>query len=107
VRRAGRRLGHVHLDDNDGQGDVHWSLLTGRLTTENLEDLAVALRDSGYRGGLTLELNPANDDPIKALGESKVIAERLLVGSLGASAEGDATRPPDGGARLRDRKAVE
>src|SRR5262249_54766835 len=29
VTRAGPRLGYVHLDDNDGAGDLHWPLLTG------------------------------------------------------------------------------
>src|SRR5262249_42958204 len=31
VRRAGGRLGYVHLDDNDGVADLHWPLLAGRL----------------------------------------------------------------------------
>src|SRR5437762_1171210 len=27
VRQAGARLGYVHVDDNDGKGDLHWPLL--------------------------------------------------------------------------------
>lgn len=80
VRQAGPRLAHVHLDDNDGIGDLHWSLLTGKLTEQQLRELGVAMRDSGYRGGLTLELNPANADPVAALRDSKAIAERLIFG---------------------------
>ena len=78
--QAGERLGHVHLDDNDGEGDLHWPLLTGRLTADHLEGLARALRDVGFRGGLTLELNPKIADPIGALQEGKAIVERLLLG---------------------------
>jgi sugar phosphate isomerase/epimerase len=80
ARQAGGRLALVHLDDNDGQGDLHWPLLTGRLTAAHLEELARALREIGYRGALTLELNPDNPDPVKALRESKAVAEQLLRG---------------------------
>jgi sugar phosphate isomerase/epimerase len=78
VRRAGRRLGYVHLDDNDGQGDVHWPLLTGRLQANELDELALALRAHDYRGGLALELNAAHGDATAGLRASKEIAERLL-----------------------------
>jgi sugar phosphate isomerase/epimerase len=65
------RLGHVHLDDNDGVGDLHWPLLTGRLTTAHLASLAAALREVGYRGGVALELSPSNVDPVAALADSR------------------------------------
>ena len=29
-------LGYVHLDDNDGINDLHWSLLEGVMTDESL-----------------------------------------------------------------------
>ena len=32
ARAAGPLLAHVHLDDNDGVGDLHWPLLSGQLT---------------------------------------------------------------------------
>src|SRR5205085_4210790 len=32
VAQAGAFIGYVHFDDNDGVNDVHWPLLTGRLT---------------------------------------------------------------------------
>jgi sugar phosphate isomerase/epimerase len=78
VRRAGERLGYVHLDDNDGTDDLHWPLLTGRLTQEQLAAVMTALRDIGYRGALALELNPTNTDPIGALRNGKQIVERLI-----------------------------
>ncbi|HWG44489.1 MAG TPA: sugar phosphate isomerase/epimerase [Gemmataceae bacterium] len=77
VRRAGARLGYVHLDDNDGVGDLHWPLLTGRLRQQQLVELMVALRTIGYGGLLSLELNPANVEPIEALREGKAIVERI------------------------------
>jgi sugar phosphate isomerase/epimerase len=80
VRRAGSRLGYVHLDDNDGLGDLHWPLLAGRLTRRQLADVIAALRTIGYRGALALELNPANPQPVEALREGKIIVEGVRHG---------------------------
>ena len=77
VHRAGDRLGYVHLDDNDGIGDLHWPLLTGRLTRPQLVDLMTALRAIGYHGALALELNPANPNPVDALRDGKAIVDRV------------------------------
>jgi len=78
VRRAGPRLAYVHLDDNDGVGDLHWPLLTGRLTENHLRQLGEALREIDYRGGMALELNPTNTNPEEGLRRSKAIAEQWL-----------------------------
>ena len=77
VRQAGARLGYVHCDDNDGVGDLHWPLLTGRLTRDGLHSLGAALRSVEYRGPLSLELNASNADPIAALREGKAQLEQL------------------------------
>jgi sugar phosphate isomerase/epimerase len=77
VHKAGDRLGYVHLDDNDSVGDLHWPLLTGRLTHDMLDAFLAVLREVEYRGGLGLELNPDNADPVKALRDGKQIVERL------------------------------
>ena len=79
IGRACPRLGYVHLDDNDGAGDLHWPLLTGRLTERVLQATLAALAASGYRGALALELHPENPDPVGALGSGweKMAAERL------------------------------
>lgn len=76
VLRAGGRLGYVHLDDNDGASDLHWPLLSGRLTQQQLADTIAALQAIGYRGALSLELNPMSSDPVVALRDSKKIVER-------------------------------
>jgi sugar phosphate isomerase/epimerase len=78
VRRAGERLVYVHLDDNDGIGDLHWSLFSGRLKEQQLAGLMSALREIRYQGALSLELNPANADPVGALRDGKRIVERLF-----------------------------
>ncbi len=78
VQRASERLGYVHLDDNDGIGDLHWPLFTGRLTPKQLADVMAALRKIGYQGALSLELNSTTANPIGALREGKRIVERLI-----------------------------
>lgn len=76
VARAGSRLGYVHFDDNDGVGDLHWPLLTGRLTEEALRRALAALTAAGYRGVVALELNPQNADPVAALRDGKALLEQ-------------------------------
>ena len=78
VRRAGERLGYVHLDDNDGEGDLHWPLLTGRLTEPQLADTMRALQAIGYRRALALELNPRNANPAEALRDGKRIVDGVI-----------------------------
>jgi sugar phosphate isomerase/epimerase len=80
IRRAGRRLGHVHLDDNDGVGDLHWPLLTGRLTRDVLINCVDALAESGYESALAFEFHAQLADPVAALREGK----RLLEGQSAA-----------------------
>ena len=80
VVQAGRWLGHVHLDDNDSVGDLHWPLLTGRLTADLLEATLTVLGLGNYGGAVALELNPNNPDPIRALREGRRIVEGILGG---------------------------
>jgi sugar phosphate isomerase/epimerase len=78
VSQAGHRLGYVHLDDNDGVGDLHWPLLTGGLTEGMLKRTLGAFQPANYTGGLALELNANNPEPEVALRDGKLILERLL-----------------------------
>lgn len=78
VRATGDRLGYVHLDDNDGISDLHWTLFAGRLTQRQLADTIAALDEIGYRGALALELNPANPDPIEALRDGRAIVFGMM-----------------------------
>ena len=50
VRSAGRRLGYVHLDDNDGRQDLHLGLTEGVLTKPSLKRTLDALREVEYQG---------------------------------------------------------
>ena len=78
ARAAGPLLGYVHLDDNDGIGDLHWPLLTGRLTPKHLTDLAAALRELRFSGGLSLELKAPASERTSAFRAGKEIATALL-----------------------------
>lgn len=73
IGAAGERLDYVHLDDNDGHGDLHWALLDGVLTTETLKRTFAALQEIGYSGAVSLELSPQLDDPYQALERSRQI----------------------------------
>ena len=73
IRRAGKRLAYVHLDDNDGKGDLHWALLDGILTVETLRETFLALKDIDYNGAISLELSPQLDNPYEALQRSRQI----------------------------------
>ena len=73
IKSAGEMLGYVHLDDNDGVGDLHLALLDGVLKREVLSDTLAVLGDVGYTGTVSLELNPGLPDPIDALRRSREI----------------------------------
>lgn len=53
LARLGDRLRHVHVSDNDGQNDLHQPLGSCRLP---LQRLVKTIRDTGYDGGITLEV---------------------------------------------------
>jgi sugar phosphate isomerase/epimerase len=78
VRRAGSKLGYVHVDDNNGKDDVHWPLLTGVLKQEQLRSCVTALHEQRYPHALSLELNSRNQEPNLALKEGKALLEKLL-----------------------------
>jgi sugar phosphate isomerase/epimerase len=78
VHRAGAQLAYVHLDDNDGIGDLHWPLFTGRLTTAQLTPTLRALCDIRYAGALCLEYSPAIAEPVVALREGRAILEQMF-----------------------------
>ncbi len=71
IAAAGDRLGYVHLDDNDGEGDLHWALLDGVLTGEALETVFAALESSPYTGPVSIELNPRLPHTAAALARSR------------------------------------
>jgi len=78
IINAGDKLGYVHLDDNDGIGDLHWSLLDGVMTDESLVATLRALKAIAYAGALSLELNPALANPARALSESRDVLMRAM-----------------------------
>ena len=68
---AGPLLGYVHLDDNDGVGDLHLALLDGKLTPPSLRATFDALKEHGYDGRASLELHPGLEDPVDAMLRSR------------------------------------
>ena len=74
IAAAGDRLGYVHLDDNDGEADLHWPLLAGVLTKEVLAATFAALALSPYTGPASIELSPQLPDPVAALAQSRACA---------------------------------
>jgi sugar phosphate isomerase/epimerase len=78
IEQAGPRLGYLHLDDNDGANDVHWPLLTGKMTRTKLQSALQALVAVGYGGNLAFELNPKNANPFEALRQGKALVEDLM-----------------------------
>jgi sugar phosphate isomerase/epimerase len=76
--RAGDRLAYVHLDDNDGVGDLHLALTDGVQTQESLEALFRVLEDVGYDGPVSLEMKQTLPDPLDAIRRSKKIVEKFI-----------------------------
>lgn len=73
IMKAGSKLGYVHFDDNDGENDVHWSLLDGVMTTESLKQTFQALNQIDYSGAISLELSPKLSAPAESLIKSRDI----------------------------------
>jgi len=59
-------------------GDLHWPLLTGKLTEASICRILAALSAACYRGALALELSPRNPDPIAALRDGMSLLHQLL-----------------------------
>lgn len=78
IKIGGPLLGYVHLDDNDGQGDLHWSLLEGVMTRDSLQQTFTALAEIGYDGAISLELSPNLPNPLEALKRSRAIVLDVL-----------------------------
>ena len=78
IDQAGDRLGYVHLDDNDGQDDLHWALCDGVLTRTALRALLVALANSPYAGPVSLELHPQLADPVKSISQSLSLVRETI-----------------------------
>lgn len=76
VSEAGRWLGYLHFDDNDGVGDLHWPLLRGRLSESQLTEVIATQRAVGYDEPLCLELKDSLPDPVENLRLSREIMLR-------------------------------
>lgn len=77
IAAAGPLLGYFHLDDNDGQDDLHWSLLDGVMTQATLASAFTALQQIGYDGPASLELHWELPDPLDAIQRSWDILQTI------------------------------
>ncbi len=77
VAMAGKRLGYVQVDDNDGKTDRHWPLLDGCLTYSDLSKTLEALTLVGYQGTLGIELSPKLPSLISAFSKNRNLLLRL------------------------------
>jgi len=75
---AGDRLAYVHLDDNDGERDLHLPLTEGIQTEEGLSKFFNVLKEIGYDGALSLEMMPQLPDPLEAIRNGKALVERFI-----------------------------
>jgi sugar phosphate isomerase/epimerase len=89
VREAGSRLGYVHLDDNDGQADLHWPLFQGVLSRSVFHSMLDAFASVGYKGPVSIELRKDLPNPIEAL-----MAARDAVNDWGRSTQEIPTTDP-------------
>lgn len=77
VAAAGKRIGYVQLDDNDGRSDKHWPLLEGRLTLDDLTKTLAALKQVGYEGALGMELSHDRASLISGFSRNRNLVLRL------------------------------
>lgn len=78
IKEAGDLLGYFHLDDNDGQADLHWALLDGVMSEKSLRNAFDALHYIGYVGPVSLELQWTLPDPLDAIRRSWTILQDVL-----------------------------
>jgi sugar phosphate isomerase/epimerase len=77
VAAAGKRIGYVQMDDNDGKSDRHWPLLEGRLTFDELSKTLEALKQAGYEGTLGMELNYDRASLVSGFSRNRNLVLRL------------------------------
>ena len=76
VRRLGRRMGHLHVSDNDGRSDTH--LIPGEGTMP-LGKILKDIQDAGYGGNVTIELvTHYMDDPGEACRRALAVIKDVL-----------------------------
>ncbi len=68
---------HVHLNNNDGVGDLHWPPQVGTLSPSDFEGLLLELNDQGYRGGISIELSRPRP-VVETVNRSREFVEAVL-----------------------------
>jgi sugar phosphate isomerase/epimerase len=77
VAAAGKRIGYIQMDDNNGRSDKHWPLLEGRLTLDELSKTLEALKQVGYEGTLGMELSHDRASLVSGFSRNRNLILRL------------------------------
>ena len=68
---------HVHLNNNDGVGDLHWPPQRGKLQASDFAKFMAELNNQGYAGRVSLEISKA--EPVEdTLVSSRLFVEQIL-----------------------------
>lgn len=78
-------MGHLHLNNNNGEVDNHDAMDSGKLTADDFAELAKALKEIDYKGWYSCELLGVslNRDPDKVLADSKKFFDQTMAGIIG------------------------
>lgn len=78
VRRSMKRITHIHLNNNDGVGDLHWPPQRGVLVRDDFRGLLLALSRGRYTGWMSIELSRPRP-VVKTMTESRSFVEDILM----------------------------
>ncbi len=74
---AGKSIGYVQMNDNDGRRDRRWPLQDGLLTEADIKRILDALKEAGYTGTLGLDLSFDRASLISGLSRSRNLLIRI------------------------------
>ena len=77
---AGKSVGYVQMNDNDGKHDRRWPLRDGLLTYADIERFLEALQGAGYTGTLGLDLSFDRASLVSGLSRSRNLLIRIQDG---------------------------
>lgn len=80
ARLSKGKMVHVHLDNNDGVGDLHWPPQKGKLQASDFAGFMAELKNQRYAGRISLEISKP-EPVIDTLVSSRLYVERMIGGT--------------------------
>lgn len=77
LRELGDLVGFLHVNDNDGEEDLHLGLLDGVMKRGSLEATLEAASKASYSGPVSLELSWTLEDPASVVRRSTQLLQEL------------------------------